>query len=115
MRPDTAGVVADLTSVLAAIEAVLKEPASGGPVAVARVEQTLTDGYARALEIEAERWRLERKISEVARLLTAPDAADRARELSTLSQRLAGADAELVRLRKSLAALRQHAEAVRAA
>ena len=33
---------------------------------LARVEDTLTEGYARALAIEAERWRLERRIGEVA-------------------------------------------------
>src|SRR5919197_2036268 len=30
------------------------------------VEHTLTAGYARALALEAERWRLERRIAEVA-------------------------------------------------
>ena len=34
---------------------------------LARMEDTLTEGYAQALALEAERWRLERRIGEVAR------------------------------------------------
>ena len=34
--------------------------------ALAQMEDTLTVGYARALALEAERWRLERQIGEVA-------------------------------------------------
>ena len=100
--------VAELSDLLAAIEAILLEPAGGGPAAVA-------DGYARALELEAERWRLERKISEVARRLAFGDTARRADELSSLSERLASADGDLQRLRVRLAELRRHADAVRAA
>jgi hypothetical protein len=33
---------------------------------LARIEETLTEGYARALALEAERWRLERRIAQVA-------------------------------------------------
>jgi hypothetical protein len=108
-------VVAELSDLLDAIEAILLEPAGGGEAAVARIEETLTDGYARALELEAERWRLERKISDVARRLASGDTARRADELSSLSERLSNADGDLQRLRVRLAELRQHAEAVRAA
>jgi hypothetical protein len=107
--------VADLSHLLDAIEAVLREPPAGGEAAVARIEDTLTDGYARALELEAERWRLERKIGEVARQLTGDDVVLRAEELAGLSKRLSSADGDLRRLRGRLADLRQHAEAVRAA
>ena len=39
---------------------------------LARLEDTLTEGYARALALEAERWRLERRIGEVARTVAGP-------------------------------------------
>jgi hypothetical protein len=109
-----ATMVTDLTTVLDAIERVLRERGEG-EAAVARIEETLTDGYARALELEAERWRLERKIADVARTLTGANAATGAHELAALSQRLAAADRDLKRLRGRLAELRQHADAVRAA
>jgi len=32
-----------------------------------RLDATLTEGYAQALALEAERWRLERRLGEVAR------------------------------------------------
>jgi hypothetical protein len=107
--------VAELSSLLDEIEAVLREPPAGGEAAVARVEGTLTDGYARALQLEGERWRLERRIADVARALNDGDAEGLAEELSTLSQRLSRADGDLRNLRARLADLRQHADAVRAA
>ncbi len=66
---------------------------------VEEIESTLTDGYAAALELEAERLRIERRLGEVAR--DAGEAAD-ARELARLSERLDTADAELARLRSLL-------------
>ena len=36
---------------------------------LARLEDTLTAGYARALALEAERWRIERRIGQVATAL----------------------------------------------
>ena len=98
-----------------AIESMLREPPVGGPVAVARLEETLTDGYACALEIEAERWRLERRIAELARRLARGEADGAAGELAGLSERLAAADDELGRLRRLLESLRRHAAAARAA
>ncbi len=108
-------VAEELSRLLDQIESLLREPASGGPAAVARIEQTLTDGYARALELEAERWRLERRIGEVARLLTTGDRIGHADELSDLYARLAQTDADTKRLRGTLASLRRHADAVRVA
>jgi hypothetical protein len=66
-------VAEDLTTLLDEIESLLREPSAGGGAAVARIEQTLTDGYARALALEGRRWRLERQIAEVARLLGGGD------------------------------------------
>jgi hypothetical protein len=49
------------------IEDLLNAPASGAAApTLARLEEALTDGYAHALALEAERLRLERRISEVA-------------------------------------------------
>lgn len=91
------------------------EAALAADVDVAGIERTLTDGYAHALELEAERWRLERRIGEVARLIGGGDTQQRAEELASLSTRLAITDGELGSLRSRLADLRRHAEAVRAA
>jgi hypothetical protein len=108
-------VAADLTKLLQQIDAVLAQTSPTANADVTRIENTLTDGYASALQLEAERWRLERKIGEVARLIGNGDTERRAAELSRLSQLLASADGDLGILRLRLAELRQHAEAVRAA
>jgi hypothetical protein len=106
-------VVVDLTELLARIDAVLAERAADSDVD--SIERTLTDGYAQALELEAERWRIERKIGEVARLIGVGDTTQHAAELSELSQRLADSDRELQVLRGRLARLRRHANSARAA
>jgi hypothetical protein len=63
------------------------------------IESTLTNGYAEALSLEAERSRIERRLGEVAR-----DAGDEAqvREFARLSRCLEAADGELERLRSLL-------------
>ncbi|HEY8409477.1 MAG TPA: hypothetical protein VIK66_15980 [Gaiellaceae bacterium] len=73
------------------------------------VEETLTEGYARALELEAERLRIERRIGEVAR----GDGGDQAAEIRQLGSRLTHADGELQRLRAVLASLADRARALR--
>ena len=79
-----------------------------------RIEDTLTEGYALALALDAERLRLERRIGEVAR-----DADGRngslADELTALAARLKSTDGELVRLRTLLGSLRDRARDVRSA
>src|SRR5947209_4090342 len=55
-----------------------------------QIESTLTDGYAHALSLEAERWRLEKRISAVALGIRSGDTAELAVELSTLAERLDG-------------------------
>jgi predicted nucleic acid-binding Zn-ribbon protein len=77
------------------------------------IERTLTDGYAQALSLEAEKWRIEKRISEVAQTLQRGDTAKKARELSTLAKRLDGNAADLTRLRGLLSQLRAHADGVR--
>jgi hypothetical protein len=102
--------VPDLPSLLGEIDRAL---AAG--LAVDTVERTLTDGYAHALELEAERWRIERRFAELARLIGDENTPDRAAELASLSQRLSRADRDLAELRRRLATLRRHAATLRAA
>jgi hypothetical protein len=78
------------------------------------IEHTLTAGYARALALEAERWRLERRIAEVAAQLGRKPADDEHDELTQLGQRLSAADGDLTLLRDLLASLRSRANEVRA-
>jgi hypothetical protein len=78
---------------------------------LADVEETLTQGYAKALAIEAERLRIERRLGEVARNATA----EQAGEIRQLGTRLTSADVELHRLRTVLGTLRDRARVLRAA
>jgi len=80
---------------------------------LAQIEHTLTDGYAEALSLEAEAWRIERRIAEVAHGIDPADTTESARELATLSKRLDGNQGRLTSLRAVLAELRRHAERVR--
>jgi ABC-type phosphate transport system auxiliary subunit len=81
---------------------------------IAAIEDTLTAGYARALALEAERWRLERRIAEVAAQLGRKPQDDEHDELTELGQRLSAADGDLTLLRRLLASLRSRADEVRA-
>jgi hypothetical protein len=76
---------------------------------LARLEDTLTEGYARALAIEAERWRLERRIGEVAR----EGRSNVGEELRSLGTQLTRADGELVELRSLLGTLHERARVLR--
>jgi uncharacterized membrane protein YccC len=78
-----------------------------------QIERTLTDGYAEALSLEAERWRIERRIAEVTHGIQRGDTAKKARELASLSRRLDGNETTLSRLRAVLKDLRRHASGVR--
>jgi hypothetical protein len=92
------------------IEALLEAPTSGADApTLARVEETLTEGYAEALALEAERLRLERRLGEVAR----EGSADPGAELTSLGRRLTTADGELTRLRALLSSLHDLARAQR--
>lgn len=78
-----------------------------------QIERVLTDGYAEALSLEAERWRLERRIAEVTHGIDRGDTAKNARELASLARKLDGNEGRLKRLRAVLADLRRHANGVR--
>jgi ABC-type phosphate transport system auxiliary subunit len=69
------------------------------------IESTLTDGYAAALALEAERWRIERRLGEVARDVDEVKAHSVTAELAQLSERLETADGELAGLRSLLHSL----------
>jgi hypothetical protein len=83
------------------------------PRSVHEVERTLTDGYARALALEGERIRIERRIEGVAAGLTVGDSR-RAEELSALADRRAKLDGDLVHLRSRLGLLKLKARELRA-
>jgi hypothetical protein len=95
------------------LQALLEAPPEGeGGPSLAHLEDSLTDGYARALALEAERARVAENIGRLA-ATEGDDAELKTRELHTLSQRLAGADSELSRLRGILRDLRSRATALR--
>ena len=75
-----------------------------------QIERTLTDGYAAALSLEAEGWRIERRMAEV---VADGYTTKQAEELASLSKRLSGNKGRLVSLRAVLADLRRHMDRVR--
>jgi hypothetical protein len=89
----------------------IEELLSADAPTLARLEDTLTEGYAQALALEAERWRLERRIGEVAR----EGATDIGEELKSLGTRLTHTDGELAKLRSLLGTLHERARAARVA
>jgi hypothetical protein len=105
--------MADPAPLLERITGLLKNrSADPGKPLVTEMEDTLTDGYARALQLESERLRLERRIGELAHSVDGREQAD---ELKALAGRLRDLDAELDGLRSQLGALQKHLEEVRAA
>ncbi len=104
-----------LSSINARLEDLLSDLESGGHPGTARVEETLTDGYAWALKLDAECTRLERSIGILAAELDRENAEQQARELSAAARRLARARRELAALRSLLSLLRQEAAEVRVA
>jgi hypothetical protein len=70
-------------------------------------EDMLMDGYAHALELEAERVRLERRFAELAHTLGVERGSERLPELRSLKQRISVTDERLARLRAVLTAARQ--------
>ena len=102
------------STLLEEIAALVAEPAPSEPARlIARIEHTLTAGYARALALEAERLRLERRIAVVASELEEGDAAEQQDELKRLALRASGTDGDLGRLRTLLRSLRDRARELR--
>jgi septal ring factor EnvC (AmiA/AmiB activator) len=98
-----------MTDLLEQIQALISASARD----IDEIERTLTDGYAYALSLEAERSRLNRRLAEVAQGIQRGDTAKKARELASLSKRLEGTDGDLTKLRTMLVDLRRHADDVR--
>jgi ABC-type phosphate transport system auxiliary subunit len=105
-----------IPALLEQIDELLAEPYSAGkPATLDRLERTLTDGYAHALVLEAERWRLEQRLSELAGELHEGNQDLKSRELVQLSRRLSSNGTALQGLRSTLTRLRARASDVRAA
>jgi hypothetical protein len=96
-----------MTTLLDEISALMDAP----NVDRARVERTLTDGYAHALALEAERVRLQKRVQTVTEGLNRGDGAIKTRELTALARQLDGNAVDLSNLRGVLAALRRRARA----
>jgi len=101
-----------IPALLEQIDELLAEPAEE-PASLARLERTLTDGYAYALALEAERWRLEQRMSELAGELSDGNQELKTKELALLSDRLATNGSLLSGLRGELTRLRARTSAVR--
>ena len=80
-----------------------------GRAALPRVEETLTAGYAHAMALEAEQWRLERRLRDAA------DAGSESAEVSRVAEVLGAVERELGLLRGLLASLRDLARELRGA
>jgi hypothetical protein len=80
----------------------------------AQLERTLTDGYAKALSLEAERWRLQQRIGQMTAAAARGESASRA-ELAAATRLLESQEGDIADLRAALSRLQQrHASAVRA-
>ena len=71
-----------------ALLAKIKAELAGSRRDLAQVERTLTDGYAQALTLEAERLRLLRRLGSLAATLEGDDVADKTKELSSLAKQI---------------------------
>ena len=89
----------------------LLDAAPDDEAGLAEMENTLTDGCARALRVETERVQIEKRIGELAGVDADPIQLE---ELQGLSERRTQGQAELVRLRALLELLRQRIHARRA-
>jgi hypothetical protein len=80
---------------------------------LARMDATLTEGYAQALQLEAERWRIEQQIDEIIAGLADRTDKRKTSELAELARRRTVADEHIVSLRTLLALLRDRRAALR--
>jgi hypothetical protein len=105
----------ELAAVTDRINGLLARMERGDYPSRARLEDTLTDGYACALSLDAECERIERHLTEHAAELTEKSGEEHTRQLSTLAQLLGHRRRELDSLRGMLAALRAGAQEPRVA
>jgi len=93
------------------IRALIAAPTPAAPGQfLARVDVTLTDGYAHTLQLEAEQARLERRMAGI--LATRPADTD---ELAELAERASVVNARIVALRTLLRTLRDRRAEIRRA
>jgi len=102
-----------IPALLEEIDELLADSPEGEADTLARLERTLTDGYAYALALEAERYRLERRMSELAGELHDGNHELKTKELALVSDRLSSNASVLSVLRNTLTQLRARATAVR--
>jgi hypothetical protein len=107
-------VTAETNSIIEEIQRLLDAPEGTEEPTRAQLEDTLTDGYARALALEAECRRIERRIGELAAEVGRGANGAQAAELADLTERMSSTENELTSLRSLLATLRTHASDLRA-
>ena len=101
----------DFATLCDELGALIDSPPARDKAARAQVERTLTDGYAGAMSLEAERLRLERRIGEVAAQVSVKNRGAKTEELAELSMRLSRASGDLRHLRELLVAARRRVSA----
>jgi hypothetical protein len=90
------------------IHALLAAPSSGDDApSLDRVEYTLTSGYARMLELESGRWRLERRLTTLANGIATEIGGGKVHELAELARQLSAATVDVAELRALLMSLRE--------
>jgi septation ring formation regulator EzrA len=103
-----------IPELLEQIDELLAEPVqTEEPATLDRLERTLTDGYAYALALEAERYRLEQRMSELAGELNEGNQELKTKELAQVSDRLSSNASILTALRETLTQLRARSSALR--
>jgi hypothetical protein len=102
-----------IPTLLEQIDELLADSSNEEPATLARLERTLTDGYAYALALESKRWRLERRMSELTGELHEGNQESKANELAQLATCLSSNESLLSGLRGTLSQLRARATAVR--
>ena len=98
------------------IRMLLDAPAGGADApTLSDLEEMLTTGYARAMAIEGEQWRLQRRIVDVAVRIADDYNELQTVELRKLARQLRSVDAELISIRALISSLRARADEARAA
>ena len=105
-----------IPALLDEIDELLAEPSpTEEPATLARLERTLTDGYAHALQLEAERLRLQRRLEQRAGSLADAPPSEQVAEITGLARGVAETDGELAELRAALSLLKETAQRIRSA